>query len=326
VRLDRLSRWAWWVLLCNMSVILWGAFVRASGSGAGCGNHWPMCNGQVMPRAPSVTTLIELSHRVSSGAVLILVMVLGALTFKDTAKGHPARGAAVAAMVFIWGEVFIGAGLVLLKLVAHEQSLLRGVSMELHAGNTFALLAALTLLVHYASGGRRLELRSRHTLTVPIGLAFASVALALASGAIAALGDTLFPAESLASGLAADLSPHAHLFLRLRTLHPLAAMVAAALVVLACGAVRARSASRSAHNAAKALLAATAAQVAIGVLNLALLAPIATQLLHLFMADVVFILLTLMSAHALSEPSAAADPTPSRAGPFRDIPREGEAG
>jgi heme A synthase len=310
----RLTLSSWWVLGFNVAVILWGAFVRATGSGAGCGNHWPTCNGEVVPRAPSITTLIELSHRVSSGAALVLVLCLGALTFRDTPPRHPARLAAVASMAFILGEVVIGAGLVLLKLVAHDRSLLRGVSMELHAGNTFALLTALSLQTYYASGGNAVRLRRAHSLLLPIGLAFSALVFALATGAIAALGDTLFPARSLASGLAQDLSPHAHLFLRLRTLHPFSALAAAALVVAACTAVRTRSSSTTAYKLSFALTGMVFVQVAIGVANLALLAPIATQLLHLAAADAIFILLVLMAAHALAEvPEAVSSPVPSPA-------------
>ncbi len=47
------SRYAWGVLLWNVLVALWGAYVRATGSGAGCGSHWPTCNGEILPRAPA---------------------------------------------------------------------------------------------------------------------------------------------------------------------------------------------------------------------------------------------------------------------------------
>jgi heme a synthase len=322
----RLARVAWGVLFANLAVILWGAFVRATGSGAGCGNHWPTCNGEVLPRAPSVTTLIELSHRLSSGAALVLVMALGALTFKDTRPGHPARAPAVASMIFILGEVFIGAGLVLLKLVAHDTSLLRGVSMELHAGNTFLLLGALTLTAHYASGGARFRVRDDLTLLAPIGLALFALALSFASGAIAALGDTLFPAQSLSSGFAAELSPHAHVFLRLRTLHPLFAVTAAVLTVAACTAVRVHvsrptfrgtaAVARSVRTLSFALTAVTVGQVGLGVLNLVLLVPIATQLLHLAAADAVFVLMVLMTAHVLAPEDMEVRDLPAHASEF----------
>ena len=70
------SRWAWLTLAWNVVVILWGAWVRASGSGAGCGSHWPLCNGEVLPTDPKVETLIEFTHRLSSGVALVLVVVL----------------------------------------------------------------------------------------------------------------------------------------------------------------------------------------------------------------------------------------------------------
>ena len=74
------AAYAWAVLGFNLLVILWGAFVRATGSGAGCGSHWPLCNGEVLPRAPALATLIEFSHRLTSGVALLLVigLVVGA--------------------------------------------------------------------------------------------------------------------------------------------------------------------------------------------------------------------------------------------------------
>ena len=65
--LNRLARYAWGVLGINLLVILWGAYVRATGSGAGCGSHWPLCNGEVVPRSAGLATLIEFTHRATSG-------------------------------------------------------------------------------------------------------------------------------------------------------------------------------------------------------------------------------------------------------------------
>ena len=149
----RSARFAWGVLLGNVAVILWGGFVRATGSGSGCGGHWPTCNGEVVPRSPSVATLIELSHRVTSGVAFVAVLALGVVTFLSTGRGHAARTSAVVAMGLMLTEVVIGAAIVLLGHVALDPSLLHGVFTELHAGNTFLLLAALTLTAHHLAGG-----------------------------------------------------------------------------------------------------------------------------------------------------------------------------
>jgi len=305
----RTARFAWGVLLWNVAVILWGGFVRATGSGAGCGGHWPMCNGEVVPRSPSVATLIEISHRVTSGGAFFAVLALGVATFVTTPKGHPARRAAVLAMALMLGEVLIGAAIVVLGHVALDPSLLHGVFTELHAGNTFLLLAALTLTAHHLGGGPRLRVAGHGAQVASLAQAFVGFALTAGSGAIAALGDTLFPARSLTEGFAEDISPGAHLFLHLRTLHPIFALVAFVLLVNACLAIRARGerpavqkdTTRAARYATYVLIA-LAAQMAIGLVNLWLLVPIPTQLLHLASADVLFILLVLTAAHALGEP------------------------
>ena len=92
--LSRLAKFAWGVLAYNIAVILWGAYVRASGSGAGCGEHWPLCNGVVLPRDPSTATLIEFSHRITSGLALIAVVALLVWVWRACAAGHPSRRAA----------------------------------------------------------------------------------------------------------------------------------------------------------------------------------------------------------------------------------------
>ena len=56
------------VLGYTVLTILWGAYVRATGSGAGCGRHWPLCNGEVLPRAPGAAMIIEFSHRATAGS------------------------------------------------------------------------------------------------------------------------------------------------------------------------------------------------------------------------------------------------------------------
>ena len=106
------------MLAYNLAVILWGAYVRASGSGAGCGAHWPLCNGEVIPRAPSIATLVEYSHRLTSGLALLGVVALMVWTWRVWGRGHPARRGALLSLIFILTEAAVGAGLVLFELVA----------------------------------------------------------------------------------------------------------------------------------------------------------------------------------------------------------------
>jgi heme A synthase len=149
-----LARYCRFVLAYNLAVIVWGAYVRASGSGAGCGSHWPSCNGEVVPRQPSATTLVEYSHRVSSGLVLVLVVALVVRAFRAAPKGHLLRRGAVLSLVFTLSEAAVGAGLVLFKLVARDESLARALAVSTHLLNTLLLLAALTLAAHAAGAFR----------------------------------------------------------------------------------------------------------------------------------------------------------------------------
>src|SRR5436305_12800991 len=127
--MDRFTRFARFVLAANVAVVLWGTVVRATGSGAGCGSHWPLCNGEMVPRAPRLATVIELSHRLTSGLALLLVVALAVAAFRGRPAGHPARKAAAAAVFFMLSEAAVGAGLVLFRLVADNQSMARAVFM-----------------------------------------------------------------------------------------------------------------------------------------------------------------------------------------------------
>lgn len=294
-----LARFAWAVLAYNVAVIGWGAYVRATGSGAGCGNHWPLCNGDVLPRDPGVATLIEFSHRLTSGVALVAVLVLLVWTFRATPRGHASRRLASWSAIFIAGEAAVGAGLVLFELVADNASMARAMFMVVHLLNTFFLLGALTLTAwSLARGaGQPVVVEGRHVLITAAGCA--GLLLAGASGAVAALGDTLFPARSLAEALAADLSPASHILLRLRVLHPLAAVLAAAAVVMIAWRL-ARGRHPAAARLARAVSGLAALQLALGVANVVLLAPVWLQLAHLLVADALWIAFVLLGVEAAS--------------------------
>ncbi len=310
------TRYAWFVLAVNLLVILWGAYVRASGSGAGCGAHWPLCNGVVVPQSPEIETLIELGHRVTSGLALVAVGLLGIWTLRRYRRYRPNAGAlpgarsmrrlAWLAMFFIAGEAAIGAGIVLLKLVGENSSGARAAWMAGHLVNTFLLLATLALLAERS--GRDPEAgpdlpkvrgsawRAWRSWYAGAGL-FALLATA-ATGAIAALGDTLFPAQSLAEGLAQDLQPGGHFLIQLRAFHPLVAVGTGLLWLHLAREVRKASqrgrfrdprATRRTMYWSKWLTALVLLQFAVGLLTLGLLAPVPLQLLHLGMADLVWI-------------------------------------
>ncbi len=293
----RFARYAWGVLAYNVAVVLWGAYVRATGSGAGCGAHWPLCNGTITPRSTAMDTIIEFTHRVTSGIDLVLVALLAIAAFRIFPRRHPARLGAVLASIFLVSEALIGAALVLLEHVARNPSTKRGYSLTAHLINTLTLLACLTLTAWWGTGRPRVRVAGRPGWMA--GISLAVVVLMGVTGAIAALGDTLFPASSLAAGFAQDLDPGAHIFLRLRAIHPMLASLAAAWLIF-YAAVVAASGPR-ARRRAWILAGLLAAQLTAGIMNLLLLAPIWLQMTHLLLADLLWITLVLLCATVLAE-------------------------
>ncbi len=305
------TRFAWSVLAWNLAVVAWGAFVRATGSGAGCGRHWPTCNGEIVPRTAALETAIEFTHRVSSGVALLLVVALTTWAVRSFPRGHAARKAAWSALAFMLTEALFGAGLVLFGWVAKDTSAARGWVVAIHLANTFLLLAALALTAEWSSRRGGVALRGRGATAATLAGALAAVLVAGVTGAIAALGDTLFPATSFAEGLRHELSADAHLLLRLRVLHPFAAIAAGtALVAVVRLALRSRP-DAPLHRAALALAALVAVEIVAGILNLLLLAPVWLQLAHLLVADGVWLALVLLAAAALApDPATAAREAP----------------
>jgi cytochrome c oxidase assembly protein subunit 15 len=299
---NRLAKLAWLVVAWNLVVILWGAFVRATGSGAGCGQHWPLCNGVALPRDPTVETVIEFTHRATSGLALLALLALVVAVWRARPAGHPARRAAGWSMLFMLTEAGVGAGLVLFELVADNQSMARALFMAVHLANTFLLLGAMTLTARWLEdrpGG--LSIAGRGGRAALLGALTVGLLVVGVSGAVAALGDTLFPATSLAHALEQDLSPTSHALLRLRVIHPtLATLVALALIVVAPrlpidGPARP---ARVGPGTRVALLAG--AQVVLGAVNVLLLAPVWLQIAHLLLADLLWIALVLLGAAVLA--------------------------
>jgi heme A synthase len=295
--MTRFARYAWGVLGWNLIVILWGAFVRATGSGAGCGRHWPSCQGEVIPQPKQIETLIEFTHRAVSGVALLLVLGLLIWGLRACPKGHPARKGIAASTFFILLEALLGAGLVLFQLTAENQSAARAIAVALHLANTFLLVASLALTAHWASGGEDFHFTFRAGWPFLIGLA--GVLLIGMSGAITALGDTLFPASSIAEGIRQETTEGAHFLVRLRIIHPIIAVLIGTYTLRLSywlyhrhgGLVRRLSVT---------LAALTAVQLAAGVTNLLLLAPIPMQIIHLLLADLVWIVYILTAAAGLA--------------------------
>jgi cytochrome c oxidase assembly protein subunit 15 len=248
-----------------------------------------------VPRAPALETVIEYTHRATSGLALLLVVALVVLAVRALPRGHLGRRAAVAGLLLILVEAGLGAMLVRFGLVARDASPARGWVMAVHLTNTLLLLGALVLAASWATAPAGPLPRGRGRLAAALGLAALACLAAGASGAVAALGDTLYPATSLGGALRQDLDASASLLLRLRLFHPPLALAAVLAVTWA-----ARRASEAlpgpAGGPAVLVTVAAWAQVGAGIANLALLAPAWMQLVHLALADLTWIALVALAA------------------------------
>ncbi|MEO8736250.1 MAG: COX15/CtaA family protein [Edaphobacter sp.] len=298
-----LVRYAWGVVAYNVLVILWGAVVRATGSGAGCGDNWPLCNGDYFPRHPRLATVIEFAHRSMSGVSTLLVIGLVIWTFHAATRGHRARRAAIVSAVLLLTEALLGAALVLGGFVGRNISTSRVLMQSVHFTNTMLFLGALALTAWWLDDKhdqrRSSPLSSRKSQTWPAWIALAATIVVGATGSVAALADTLFPSPTLLAGLAADFAASSPLLVRMRWMHPAAAFVGFCCVLWLILRLR----SRLAWIVAILL----GLQFILGIADVLLLAPTWIQIVHLLGADMYWIALVCLAAEALwsSEPLAA---------------------
>jgi heme A synthase len=301
------SRYAWAVLAYNLPVILWGAYVRVSFSGDGCGAHWPTCNGQVLPGQMTTPTLIEFTHRMMTTVDTVAVVGLCIWAFLAFPKRDLVRRYAVLSLVFLLIEAVLGAGLVLLRHVARDASAGRAWYLSAHLVNTMLLLAALTATAWLGSrSGAQFRLAR---ISRPIWGALVITVLVSITGAVAALGDTLFPAASLAEGMRRDFSSASSMLLRLRLVHPAIAILGVGYLVWAAAAMlRGKPEGDPLRTTGARVIALALFQMVLGALNLSLLAPVSMQLIHLLVADVVWISVVLLALEAGKTTAARESP------------------
>ncbi len=307
MRDPRLVPYAWGVLAWNILVALWGAYVRATGSGAGCGAHWPTCNGQVIPRSPEAETLIEFTHRATSGLAFLSVALLAYWAFRAYPKGHPARFGAFLSLFFMLTESLLGASLVLFGWVADNVSPERAVVQMVHLANTYFLLAALVLTAWWASGGEALRLRGQGAVLWGLALGFFALLFLGMSGAVTALGDLLFPVSGTLEALERSLTPGEHFLVRLRVLHPLIAVSVGLYVVFLAHLLLRLRPEAHAEVWAHRLTYLYGVQLLMGLVNVALKAPVYMQILHLLLAYLVWLAYLLLAAQLLSQKARPAE-------------------
>lgn len=305
----KFAAFAWILVVYTILVILWGAFVRATGSGAGCGAHWPTCQGDVLHRPQSIETMIELTHRLMSGVFGILVLTLLVWAFRVFPKGYLVRKTAVLTLIFTITESLLGAGLVLFELVAYNVSVMRAFAAALHLVNTFLLLGFVTLTAWWGSGNLGIKLKQGR-LTWLLGIGLLAVIILSAAGAITALGDTIFPSETLRHGIQQDMDPAAHFLVRLRVWHPVLAIVSSVYLLYVAGYVLRERPFANVRRWGQIMRVIVVVQLIGGAINVLLLAPVWMQLVHLLLADSLWISLIILGASALAVSTPTGDESP----------------
>lgn len=300
--MKRFATLAWGILAYNLLVILWGAVVRATGSGAGCGSHWPLCQGEFVPRSPQVETLIEFSHRISSGLALISVVLLLVWAVRTLPTGHFARKGAWASMLFMISEALLGAALVLFEYVAFDQSVARAYWMAAHLVNTFLLLAALTLTAWWGSGHVAWRWRGQGSVRWLIVVAWLAMLVLGVSGEITALGDTL----AIRGGISPTESVMVAQLVALRIYHPLLAVVVGAVLATVGWLLMGSRPTPDTQRWGRTLMVIFGMEFVFGAINVALKAPVWMQIVHLLAADLLWISLILLTASALATYGEAA--------------------
>ncbi|MFN7018892.1 MAG: COX15/CtaA family protein [Fimbriimonadales bacterium] len=293
--MTRFAKFAWLTLAYNVLVILGGAFVRATGFGAGCGSHWPTCNGQIVPLTGSLDTFVEFGHRVTSGLAFLLVLGMCVWAFRAYPRRHIVRFGALMSLIFMVLEALIGAGLVLFERVATDVSYARAVWMAAHLLNTFILLMWITLTAWWASGGARFPLRGQGWTGVATLGALLLMTIIGMSGAVTALGDTLLHLNVIHTNPIVGET-----LLALRVYHPTLAVGIAFYMVIVLTRLMLDRPSPTAYRLGIGFNLLYVAQLGLGLLNVWLKAPIWMQLVHLLITDILWIMLVLFSATVLA--------------------------
>ncbi len=305
-KMSAFAKFAWFVLAYNIVVVLWGVFLRASKSGDGCGQHWLTCHGEIIPSAPELKTIIEFSHRLTSGLAFIAVLAMLVWAFRKFSKGNLIRKTAAVAFIFIIIEALIGAGLVLTGNTAETLTATRPFWAVGHLINTFILLAFLTLTAWLAKDGRLLNFNAEPKVMALLGIALLGILFVGMSGSISALDSMLFPSETLIEGFRKDFAETSSLLLRLRVSHPVVSILTGVYLIFLAGWLKTRSGNTaSVWRWSNIISILVLVQIAFGAATLLTLAPIVMQLGHLFLADAVWISFVLMSANFLSETNSS---------------------
>ncbi len=294
------QRFSIFSVLYTVLVILWGAVVRATGSGAGCGDHWPKCDGEVIPTSMDFAKAVEFTHRAMSGIWILIIGALAIWAVRTLPKGHLVRKGCRISVIFGIIECLLGAALVRFALVADNTSSARALVMALHHTNTTILLGTITLTAYWAFGGKPLQIRGQGAVVGSMVVGIVAMIATIVSGAMTALGDTLFPVASSLESVQRSLDPTAHFLERFRIAHPIISVSATLFLIMGLTYIATSRSTAPIKKLNGWLVSALVAQIILGLINVALKAPIWMQVVHLAVADIIWIGMVVFFAMALA--------------------------
>jgi len=310
---NRIRVLAWSMLWLTVAVVVGGALVRATDSGAGCGETWPICGGQLIPNIGTHHTAIEVSHRLTTGLLGIVLVLLFLLVRRQYPRTHHLRRAVFGAGVLLIIESLLGASLVLFGWVEYDASIARLIVVPVHLINTFLLVASMALVAYFASGGRPFRVDLSSIRTKAIASALGIVLVIGATGALNALADTLILSGHLREPVPGELLVSEAVLRQVRTIHPFTAIIGGLALFMLVRYLTA-GAERRVRFLGFAVQGVIWLQFILGLTNIALEVPLEIQLVHLFVADVLWILFVLIAFNLFGETSSEVEGAMSRAG------------
>jgi len=291
--------YSWFLVGYNILVIMWGAVVRATGSGAGCGNHWPLCNGEIIPQLEKIETKIELFHRVTTSLDGLLVIILVIFAYRLYTRKSTIFRWALIALAFILFEGFLGRMLVIQDWVADNVSVMRAIAVAVHLINTYFLLASLTITA-WLGNKKEIEFRKLRIANILIIIGLTLAIIFSAMGAVTALGDTLFPSKAISFDLQKNFNPTNNFLIRLRVIHPILAIISGSYLLAAISFIKNKQLGKMVDRRGNWLTGVIIVQVLAGGTTILTLAPLFMQMLHLMFADIFWVSLVLFSVETIT--------------------------
>ncbi len=279
----------WFLVVYTVLVIIWGAWVRISHSGDGCGNHWPLCEGAYIPDATDKKTWIEYFHRLSSGLYGLLVIAMTMISFRIFPRSSAARQVAVVTFFLMIIEALLGAALVLKGLVGENATFFRLSVMTLHQMNSLLLTGSTVILsLVTAPVNNPTHLQISWNQIFKSGWNWIVFMIIPATGAWAALANTLFPSASLQEGFEKDFSPETPWILRLRVVHPFIAVALSSYLIIKFY-KKSEFTKGELSKASFFVVLTLSVALIFGILTLLFLSPVWMKLVHLTIAQLVWI-------------------------------------